>query len=296
MSEKNDADFHVDTDAVIAELQAEGHEIEGKPVEAPEVQTPEVQTPAEPEVPSQPEPEVPDTPTPDFVDEEKPKVDRVPKEPTLIPAWKAKIAEDRLSKENAELRAQVEAFQANPTRENREGVQQGMENVREMAQAYGLELDESQEAFFNALVSTVAQKAVPQDLVQNIQALHQQKEVEYLETEYTKEFTQDVAPLIKERYGDVSDKELATLQKKLHDLAFTEQYAKVPLRKVFLAESDDLGIRHSKESIVTHKSGRTRGTEIDLSNMDEDSFRSLDGDTLDKFIDQKSGKSSWNRR
>jgi hypothetical protein len=290
MSEKNDADFHVDTDAVIAELQAEGHEIEGRQVDVPEAQTP-----AEPEVPSQPEPEV--TETPEVVETPEPRnVDRVPKEPTLIPAWKAKIAEDRLSKENAELRSQIEAFQSNPTRENREGVQQGMENVRELAQAYGLELDSSQEAFFNALVSSVAQKAVPQDLVQNIQALHQQKEVEYLETEYTKEFTQDVAPLIKERYGDVSDKELATLQKKLHDIAFTEQYAKVPLKKIFLAESEDLGIKASKESIVTHKSGRTRGTEIDLSNMDEDSFRSLDGDTLDKFIDQKSGKSSWSRR
>ena len=89
---------------------------------------------------------------------------------------------------------------------------------------------------------------------------------------------------------------LASRQKKLHDIAFTEQYAKVPLKKIFLAESEDLGIKASKESIVTHKSGRTRGTEIDLSNLDEDSFRSLDGDTLDKFIDQKSGKSSWNRR
>jgi len=282
MSEVNQ-EYHVDTDEVLKELQAEGNEIAGQePTKEPE-----------PEVPSQQEPEVtePETPT-----EEPKEIDRTPKEPTLIPAWKAKIAEDRLAKENEALKQQIEALQKNPTPENKQDVQASIDNIRALAEEEGLELDDKQERFFNKMATALAQKAVPQDFIKDVQAFQQHQIKQQLEAEYTQEFSQDVLPLIKERYGDLPEKELATLSKKLHDLAFTDQYAKVPLKKVFLAESDDLKVTPQKQGIVTHKSGRTRNADIDLSNIDEESFKSLDGDTLDKFIDQKSGQSKWNRR
>jgi len=283
MSEVNDEDFHTNVDEILAELQAEGNEVEGKTT-TPQEETHE-------EAPSQQEPEAPVT-TEEPIEEPQ-VVNRVPKEPTLIPAWKAKIAEERLEKENEILRQQLEALQRNPTQENREQVQDSVANIRELASQHGLELNDQQEQFFNALVQ---RNSVPQDLLQNMQALQQQKEIDYLETQYNEEFSKDVAPLLKERYGDLPEKQLATLRQKLHDVAFTEAYAKVPLKKIFLAESEDLAIKPSKEHIVTNKSGKTRGTELDFSSVDEDTFKALDGDSLDKFIEAKSGQSKWSRK
>lgn len=287
MSDVNQ-EYHVDTDEVLKELQAEGNEIEGMEPKAEE---------PEPEVPSQQEPEEAETVVETEPEAPEPKeVNRSPKEPTLIPAWKAKIAEDRLAKENEALKQQLEALQNNPTPENKQEVQDRMDDIRAIAEAEGLQLDDAQERFFNKLAATLTQKAVPQDLLKNVEAFQQHQQIAQLEAEYNQEFTRDIVPLVKEKYGDLPEKELATLSKKLHDLAFTDTYAKVPLKKVFLAESDDLKITPPKDGIVTHKSGRTRNADIDLSSIDEESFKSLDGDTLDKFIEQKSGQSSWTRR
>lgn len=278
-------EYHVDTDEILKELQAEGHEVAGQEKEP------------EPEAPSQQEPEVTETPAEAEPEATEPtEVNRVPKEPTLIPAWKAKIAEERLTKENAALQAQIEALQNSPTPENKQDVQDRMDNIRALAESEGLELDERQERFFNKMANALAQKAVPQDFIKDVQAFQQHQQIAQLEAEYNQEFSKDIVPLLKEKYGELPEKELATLSKKLHALAFTDTYAKVPLKKVFLAESEDLKVTLPKEGIVTHKSGRTRNADIDLSNIDEESFKSLDSDTLDKFIDQKSGQSKWNRR
>ena len=272
-------------DEVLNELKAAGFEIQGEQVE----------TPVEPEAPLQEEaPEEPQDTTED--PQEPVVVNRVPKEPTVIPAWKAKIAEERLSKENAELRAQIEAYQKAPTQENKQEVRQSIADIRQLAQEEGLELDERQERFFNKMASALTQNAVPQDLLKNVEAFAQQQQIDHLEREYEQEFSKDVLPLIKEQYGELPEKELATLRQKLHDTAFSETYAKVPLKKVFLAESQDLAIKTPKQPIVTNRSGRTRNADIDLSNIDEQSFASLSDDQVDAFIAKKAGNGTWSRR
>ena len=210
MSESN-TEYHVNTDEILKELQNEGHEIAGK---EPEVPSQEEPTPEKVEEPTEePEAEAP-------VEEQV--VDSKPKEPTLIPAWKAKITQDKLEKENERLRVEIEAFRRNPTPETRQATQASMDNIRALAEKAGLEVDERQEEFFRNLAESITSNAVPKDMLQNLQALQQQREVDYLETQFDQEFSKDVAPLIKEQYEDMWEGVLASLREKQHDLAFTD--------------------------------------------------------------------------
>lgn len=286
MSEVNQ-EYHVDTDEVLKELQAEGYEMPGQePAEQPQEEV----------APSQQEPEEQEQHE-EVAETETRVIDRAPKEPTLIPAWKAKITEERLAKENETLRQQIEALQRNPTQENRQEVQQSIADIRQLAQEEGLELDERQERFFNKLYGELTKNAVPQDLIKNVEAFQQHQQIAQLEQEYNNEFSNDVLPLIKEQYGELPEKELATLRQKLHDTAFTEAYAKVPLKEIFIMKSRELNIKTPKETIVTHKSGRTRNADIDLSNVDEATFATLDGEALDAFLEKKAARGDgWSRR
>lgn len=290
MSENN-TEFHVDTDEILKELEAEGNVIEGR---EPETQEEPIQAEPQQEEDVVEETQEPEVPSQTTEDDEVEVIDRVPKEPTLIPAWKAKIAEERLKRENEELRQQVEAYQANPTKENKQAIQDSADDVLELASNLGLELDDKQAQFFKAIMGT--KNAVPEDLVKDIQAFQQQKQIDYLNDQFNQEFTTDVLPLVKEKYGELSETQLTALRQKLHDTAFTETYAKVPLKKVFRAEMDEFDIKPPKHPILTSKSGKTRNTELDLSNVDEETFANLDGDQIDAFVQQKAGNNPWSRR
>jgi hypothetical protein len=213
-------------------------------------------------------------------------VDRVPKEPSLVPAWQVKIAEKKWEKEREQLTQELEAMRANPTPANRENVAQTARNVREMAQQFGLELDDRQEQFFQTLVSN---KGVPEHLTRELEALKQDRQIAYLETQYENEFLKDVAPLVPETQH-------AELRQKLHDLAFSEQYAKVPLKKVFLAEQDTLNVpTQRKVSMDTTKQGKSRTVLTDYSNLSEADVEKLSPEEFEKYADSLEGKSKWRK-
>lgn len=277
-----------ETQQILAQLRSEGHEIAGDaPVETPEAKPEE--TPAPKEVPSQeakPEAETPVVP-----------VDRTPKEPALIPAWEHKVAEKRWQKENETLRAELEALKANPTQANQQAVAQSAENLKELAQQYGLELDESQEKFFSALLS----KAVPSDLKdasKKLEALERERTIAFLENQYETEFNQDVVPLLREKYGELDGNTLAELKAKLHNTAFSETYAKVPLKKVFLAEESEFKLtpNEPRSTVQPGKSGKTRSVSIDFDSVDEETFAKMTPEDIERYTKHqidKSGGRKW---
>lgn len=284
MSETNE-EYHVDTNEVLKELQAEGFDVAGKEPEVPSQQEPKQETAEEPKQ----EPEV--------KEDDNRVIDRQPKEPTLVPAWKVKIAQEKLQKENEELKAKILNFQKTPTKENERATRETVANIRELASEAGLELDERQEMFFERIAETIASRAKPaDDVLKTLEALQQQHQVNALEAEFDAEFSKELLPKIKEQYGDMPERELTTLRSKLHELAFSEQYAKVPLTKIFRAEADDLGIQPAKQSMRAPKSGKTRGTDIDFSQMDEASFSQMSDEQIDAYVASHGGNPWQNTR
>ena len=276
--------YDAETAALLKELEAEGNVSAEEPTEAP-TEEPAPETVVEPkeEAPSKEEPEV----------TEEPVIDRAPKEPALMPAWQHKVAQKEWEKEREQLARELETLRANPTQANREAAEETAQNLRDLAREHGLELDENQERFFNSLLK----RAVPQDLTKKLQALEADRQIAFLETQYEQEFSKDVEPLIKERYGEVSASKLAELKKSLHDLAFTETYAKVPLKKVFYAEQDTFKIEPvmHKKTMDTTKPGKSRSVEIDYSRVTEEDVANMSPEDFDKYSDNLAGKSSWRR-
>lgn len=275
-----------ETQEILAELRKDGHEIAGDaPQEEPE--TPEV---------SEPEQVLSQEDEPEAETQEVP-VDRTPKEPALIPAWEHKVAEKRWQRENEQLKAELEALKANPTPANQQAVAQSAENLRELAQQYGLELDDSQEKFFSALLS----KAVPSELKdasKKLEALERERTIAFLENQYETEFNQDVVPLLREKYGELDGSTLAELKAKLHNTAFSETYAKVPLKKVFLAEESEFKLtpNEPRSTVQPGKSGKTRSVSIDFDSVDEETFARMSPEDIERYTKHqidKAGGRKW---
>lgn len=275
-----------ETQEILAELRKDGHEIAGDaPQEEPE--TPEV---------SEPEQVLSQEDEPEAETQEVP-VDRTPKEPALIPAWEHKVAEKRWQRENEQLKAELEALKANPTPANQQAVAQSAENLRELAQQYGLELDDSQEKFFSALLS----KAVPSELKdasKKLEALERERTIAFLENQYETEFNQDVVPLLREKYGELDGSTLAELKAKLHNTAFSETYAKVPLKKVFLAEESEFKLtpNEPRSTVQPGKSGKTRSVSVDFDSVDEETFARMSPEDIERYTKHqidKAGGRKW---
>lgn len=285
-----------ETQQILAQLRNEGHEIAGDtptdPQEAP------VSPQDAPQATETPEPS--DVPLQDKTSDTEANtapVDRNSKEPALIPAWEHKVAEKRWAKENETLRAELEALKANPTPENQQAVVQTTHNLKGLAQQYGLELDEAQEKFFSALVA----QAVPNDLrdaSKKLEALERDRTISFLEQQYDNEFNHDVVPMLREKYGELDGSTLAELKAKLHNTAFSETYAKVPLRKVFLAEESEFKLIPSepRSTVQPGKSGKTRGTSIDFDSVDEETFAKMSPEDIERYTKHqidKSGGRKW---
>lgn len=285
-----------ETQQILADLRKEGHEIAGDAPQEPQ-DSPES---------SQDAPESTETPIPEEVplqeetadtEANKAPVDRTPKEPALIPAWEHKVAEKRWQKEKETLQAELDALRANPTPANKQAVMETTQNLRELAQQYGLELDDSQEKFFSALLS----KAVPSELKdasKKLEALERERTIAFLENQYETEFNQDVVPLLRERYGELDGSKLAELKAKLHNTAFSETYAKVPLKKVFLAEESEFKLtpNEPRSTVQPGKSGKTRSVSVDFDSVDEETFARMSPEDIERYTKHqidKAGGRKW---
>lgn len=256
-----------ETQKILDDLRSEGNTIEGdQPAAAP------LQEEAVHEEPV-------DKATEEIV------VDRSHKEPALIPAWEHKVAEKRWLKEREALEAELQELRAKPTEENRAAVRKTADNIRELAEQHGLIIDESQEQFFKALLS----RAVPEDVSLKLEALERDRQLSFLEAQFEAEFRKDVAPLLTEKYGELDAEQLVALKRKLHDTAFTETYAKVPLKKVFIAEESEFKIDRPqpKDTIKAAKSGKSRTVEIDFESVDEDAFRRMTPEEIERYTEHQ---------
>lgn len=274
--------YDEDTKALMADLEAEGETFskeEEKPSEQEEEKVEEQEEQKEDEV------EVPTTEE----EEDAPQVDRSKREPSTIPAWEHKVAEKKWQKETEILRQEIEQLKSAPKQTSAQNAQ----TIRDLAEAHGLALDEKQEQFFQALLA----QAVPQDVTKKLEQFEQDKQVASLEQQFEQEFN-DTVSAIKEKYGEVSSSTLADVKKTLHKLAFSETYAKVPLKKIFLAEQDTFKIQRveHKESIIAPQAGRSRETTVDFSNVTDaeiDKMSVSDFEKYDEWLKGKQEKSGW---
>lgn len=277
MSDKNEG-FEAPKDPVAKEalnqLQKEGDEAEK--AKNPEPKKEETKIEEKPkEEPKKQEPP-----------KEEPKIERTP---TMVEAYKLKIAEDQKGKaleRITELESELEKVskqKAPITETQKENI---ADEIKAIAEEAGVDA-----GFLTKFADSILKRAKPGEEV--TQTLEKLKEKEILAdqlNQYSTEFSKDIEPLVKEKY-QLSDAALSQLKSELKDLAFSETYAKVPLKEIFKMKEDALGLKEPKKSSEGKGIKARAGEVVDLENLDEDSFKNLPDAEVEKLASRNS--SGW---
>lgn len=282
-NEGNPAPKSVEEQA-LAELEKEGHVIEGKEQPAPDND------------PKEPAKEEPKKDEPKEIPKEEPKADPKPdRTPTMVEAWKLKVAEDQksgLEKQVNELQSKLEELskQKSPiTSSQKEDVAEDVEVIIKKAEAAGQD-----GTFLRELATTILNKAKPSaDIEKKLASIEQERALEKQLSAYSNEFETDVIPLVKDM--NLSDSALSELKLKLRDYAFSETYAKVPLKEIFRIKEGEFEIKAPKKS-SEGKAPKTRQNQtVDVDQIDEEAFKNLPPEQVEQFVQAKSAGTGWNK-
>lgn len=290
-----------DTEEVLKELEAEGYEIEGrkkpegeKPKEKPE----EEKGKPEGEEKSKPEEKQPEKPAEEVLpdadeDEEDEESDSKPqRKAKMMPAWKHEVALKDIERKHKE---EMETLKTSLTKgeEKDNAVAADDEAVKKIADKYQVEPD-----FIRDIVSIYGAK-LPKDVeakLAKLDELSQQHQEAVDEQTFSREFDKDVLPLLTAEYPDLSPKQLDKLKRRVHSIAFTEDYAKTPLSVIYKGLDEFRGVVKAPKTTAEHgKPGSEQVKDVldvDFENVSEEDVSKMDEATFDKFLEYKRKRKS----
>lgn len=264
----------------IAELQKEGHTI-GTEGNQPDPVSGEIKdTPIAPKE----EPKVEEKPK-EATPKEEPKPDRTP---TMVEAWKLKVAEDQkasLEKDLQEVKAKVEELSKQRDPISKTQKDEIADEIKTISEEYGVDPE-----FSKKISEAILKKAKPSDeVVKTLAELQEERELIKQDNLFSKEFDGDVIPLVKGL--NLSDQALSQLKSDLKDLAFSETYAKVPLKEIFKLKEDSFDLKSPKKS-AEGKGVKIRTEVVDLDNLSEEDFNKMSTEQIEEF-EKKRISGSW---
>lgn len=260
-----------ETRKTLEEMQAEGAEVPALGDKPNEEEVKE----ETPDVPDEEE-------TKEVEEHEEEKPNRIPK---MMPAFKHKIAEKEWSKKEAELLSEIETLKNKPTETPAQEAKltDDLESkINKLAEEKGVDAE-----LIKNIVSLVPQD-VPSDYKESLETIKELKatnEAAKAEAQFTQEF-QDLMPIIKDEYPDISESDLSNIQKQLADTAFTEEYARTPLSVIYKGLDGFRGaVMSKKKSAESSRSGQNRSSEIqDYSKWTDDDISNASREDVDKYF------------
>lgn len=265
---------------ILAEFEKDGYEITGreKPVEVtpeikPEVKPPEPKPEVQPEIKPEVKPEIKPEPktTPDR------KVQHVPLPKYLETERQLKEANDKI--------AELSKTGVKPSEQI---IDQASDAVKKLVDEFGYEEAEAQKLtdVIKSLIPGQALTAEQQTALAEINTLKTEA-TRHLESIKEREdalaFTQDFTNTVIKDFPHLAD-----YQDQIKQMAYTEQYAKTPLRAVALAFMDAEGITQKPVDVITAEKGGGgtggQGETIDFANITEEQFSKLSPDQQEKFF------------
>lgn len=276
------------TKQVLESLKAEGHEIEeNRPAQfGDDEQVIETEIEAKKEEPT-PEP------APEVKPEEKQA--KPEREHSFVPAWKLKVAEDQKAKAEArhqEALAEIERL-SRKTEMTHSEKQDLSDEISSLADEYGVD-----KGFLSRLEKSIlAKSSTPKEITEKLKELDVIKaeiNKKHEETAYSQEFDKDIIPLIRAENPEISESALSQIKDILKTYAYSEEYGKLPLSKIYKAEREGLPIpapAPRKKSAESSRSGTIRANDdIDFDNMTEEQFKNLPGEKMLEFARYKAGR------
>lgn len=272
--------------AVLDELEKEGHEISGR--EKPADPAPPADPPPADPKPAAPDPKPADPKPGDVKPDEGTKPGEKPdpkpqpnRTPQTVPLPKYLDAERLLKEANAK----IEELTKPGAKPSTETVQQATDAVKRLQDEFGYDEDEAKKLVTVIESIIPGQKLTPEmqkaidllpQLEQMTKDLADKKEIADFDNDFTASVLKDFP-------------HLAKYKEQIKEKAYTDEFAKTPLRAVALAFMHDEGISPKSEDVQTVEKpagGSDKETEeIDFKDMTEEQFAKLTPAQQDKFFE-----------
>ena len=115
--------------------------------------------------------------------------------------------------------------------------------------------------------------------------LLEEQRVKEERNEFGNDFRKSIVPLVKTEYPDISDEKLSEIEEELHTLAYTEEFAKVPLSVIYKGNDDFRGLVQPKK--VTAEEGKQftgqGGKVVNFENATEEDVNKMDSKTFEQY-------------
>ena len=161
--------------------------------------------------------------------ETKTKTERTP---TVIERWKHEVALKKLNKKNEKLVAELESLKG----ESEKAVTKKEVGVSEDEIAKFAKENDMKVEVLRGMLKLIPRQEVDSTLADRISKIEQDKLSNKQELQFNSDFSEQVSEIVKGY--ELSADEATELKKVLHDKAFTETYAKVPLEIILRGDSD----------------------------------------------------------
>jgi hypothetical protein len=277
---------------VLAELEKEGHTIKTEQPQSGDGVIKDTIVPKEqPKEDPKPKEEAP---------KDEPKKDdiKTSRTPTMVEAYKLKIAEDqkeKLAQQVSELSSKIEELSKQKAPVTQAQEKDIADEIKALAQDNpNLDVD-SLTKLADILSKRLESKVKPStDLENTVKKLQEEKEIQAELAAYSNEFEKDVMPLLADY--QLSGEALSQIKETLKGYAFSETYARVPLKEIFAIKNSELNLSVPKKS-SEGKGIKSRATDtvVDIDNLSEEDFAKLPAEKVEEFI-QKKSSGSWQRR
>lgn len=218
-----------------------------------------------------------------------------------VPAWelmKEKRQRETAEAKTQELEAKILELSKDTSKITKEQKEEIADDYKKLAEEHNVDPE-----FLVKLEKSFMKKLGidPAAITKKIESIEARETAAFQEQEYAKEFDKDITPLVKAEFPGISDEALKEVKDKLHELAFSDVYEKVPLAKIFKAEKDGFKVHVPKKekSAEGGGSGKAHTTAvIDFENMDEETFKNLPPEKVLEFNEYQKNKGNgpkWSR-
>lgn len=281
------------TKQALEQLEKEGHQIaddlkpnfgedeqliEGK-IEDPEKKAP-VDDEKPPEGDKKPDDDAPDG---DKKPDEKAPGEKIDRKISFAPAWKLKVAEDqkaKLEKDLADTRAELAKLAGKPSDLTDTEKKTVDDTLKDLAEKHNMD-PELIKDLRDTIVKGISTPAEITEKLKALETLQEERDRNVQETEYNRDFEKNVLPLIKAELPNISEDALSQVKEDLMMLAFTEEYGKISLDKIFKAERDSFKLPTPivrKKSTENNGSGLNRSADVSFDELDEAGYLALSDD------------------
>ena len=271
---------------VLDELEKEGFEIAGREKPAPvtpaeeQKPKPEVKSPDEtkPEAKPEAKPEL----KPEENKEQKPKIEeqKVERKVQHVPLPKYLDTERQLK----EAQAKIEELSKNGAKPSEEKIADATEAVKTLVDKFGYD-EENAKQLVEVFKTMIPGQTISPEVKKAMEALplldkmrsdlEKQQETAVFDQDFSKSVLANFPHL--DKYKD-----------QIKEMAYSEVYAKTPLRAVALAFMDAEGISQKPADVITSEKpggGSNKGAEtIDFDNITDDQFNKLTPEQQDQFF------------